>query len=148
MAKEKKIAVCKQHWAAFVSRGIIVLILIIVSVANWKENQTAAVALLIAAVVVVLYALLSYKLTYISLTETKITGHKGIIKSATLSSPLSKIQDVGIGNGLFGKIFGYHTITLSTAGSSGPEYKFGCMAKAKAFVEAVEEQIKKVNKAN
>lgn len=135
MEKEKQIMVCRQHWAAFLLKGIIAFFCIVMGF--------TVPPLLFVGLFIVLWAFISYKTTYIALTETKLTGHKGFIKSRTLTVPLSKVQDIIIGNGLMGKIFGYHNISIASAGLSDNGDPFRCMAKAPAFVDAVQKQIEK-----
>ena len=130
MAKEKKLAVCKCHWTYFFKDVVLCVILTIV-----------AIILFAIVVLAVLEIFITRKTTYIALTETTIVGHKGFIKSQTLTTSLTKVQDMGLSNGLFGKIFGYHTITISSAGSAGTEFVFKHMAKGQAFVDAVQAAI-------
>ena len=140
--KEKNIAVCRKHWSCFILPVffvVICLLLAIVALLSLSDGGAGAVCivLLVAAAVVLLNALIGYKTTYIALTETKIIGHIGFIRSRTLMTPLSKIQNVGLSNGLLGKILDYHTVTLSDAGGSLTEYVFKRMAHARDFADAV-----------
>lgn len=136
MEKEKKLMVCRQHWATFLLKGILALFCIAVGFGGARP-------LIFVGLFIILYAVISYMTTYAALTETKLIGHVGFLKSKTLTTQLSKIQDIGIENGLLGKIFGYHTIVFTNAGTAGAEMVFKNMAKAHAFVDAVQKQIEK-----
>ncbi|GEM_PF-2251764 len=61
--------------------------------------------------------LLRYASNKIVLYEGHIEGKTGLIKTKKLNSPLDKVQSVSVSSGLFGKIFGYGTISITTAGS-------------------------------
>lgn len=142
---DKKISECRQHWTGFILHGILAFFSFMSGISGITEggdNSTEAAVLSFAvALLFVLYIFISYKFTYIRLTDKKIEGHTGFIKSKTLSTPLSKVQSIGLSNGLMGKIFKYHTITIDNAGTSITEYKFKRMAHAKEFVQSVEKEI-------
>lgn len=106
-------------------------------------NGAIVVALpfLAAAVILFGHAYITYRTTYIAITETKIIGHMGFIKSKTMSTPLSKVQSIGLSNGLLGKIFGYHTVSVSHAGTDKIDFIFHHMAKAEDFSDKVNEYI-------
>lgn len=141
MAKEERLAVCKQHWAVAIIPGLIVALLVVFAISIMDVDPIVSIVVLVIAAIIVLCKIISYNTCYIALTKTKVIGHIGFIKSKSLSAPLSKVQDISISNGLFGKIFGYHTITFDTAGTGHTEFVFRYMAKAQAFVDAVQEQI-------
>ena len=152
MFEEKKLAICRPHWTGFIGQGILctcfvilaVIFLIVPEAIAELETNTAHALVIISLVIAAIIALrifISIKFTYLELTETKLIGHKGFIKSKTLTTPLSRVQDVGISNGLFGKIFGYHTISISSAGTAGTEFVFKNMANARAFSDAVQNAI-------
>ena len=147
MAKEKKLAICRCHWTYFVKDAILCVIfvlaafLIAASHAFDEASLFVSIALSAIAVYLILRIMITRKTTYIALTETTIVGRKGFIKSRTLTTSLAKVQDMGLSNGLFGKIFGYHTVTISSAGSAGTEFVFHHMAKAQKFVDAVQAAI-------
>ena len=144
MAKENRIAVCRRHWSAFFLPGLIGVIFFVLGIASLKLDDWSAWYLIIPLIIVVGcagYIYISYQTTYILLTTTSVIGHKGFIKSHTLTAPLSKVQDMGLSNGLGGKILGYHTVTLSSAGSARTEFVFPHMARAQKFVDAVQETI-------
>lgn len=141
MAKEKKIAVCRQHWTAFVVPAFIALLLFVTLVSSLGHISIDTALFLLAMIALcALDIFISYKTTYIAITETKLIGHIGFIRSKTLATPLSKVQNIGISNGLLGKIFRYHTITIDNAGTGTSEFVFKRMAKAEEFVSLVHDR--------
>lgn len=144
MKKEKLIAECRLHWTVFALEGLFIVLLIAAGIAGSIYADGAivvALPFLVAAVILFAHAYITYRTTYIAITETKIIGHMGFIKSKTMSTPLSKVQSIGLSNGLLGKIFGYHTVTVSHAGTDRIDFIFHHMAKAEEFSEKVNEYI-------
>lgn len=131
---------CKKHWSIFVTRGFFSLIFLLIALAE-SDNGDAPKVFITIAVLILLPAIILYLTEYIAIDGNTLVGHKGFIRSRRLSCPLSKVQQVSIGNGLFGKIFRYHTVTVATAGTGTVEFVFHQMAKAQAFVDAVNERI-------
>lgn len=148
MAKEKQIAVCRRHWSGFFVPGFFCALFVLGAAAalfidaEIGHRLLAMLIMLAIAAVIAGYIFVSYKFTYsIVLTETKLVGHKGLVRSKTLTAPLSKVQDIGLSNGLMGKILGYHTVTISSAGTASTEFVFIHMARAQEFVDAVNDSI-------
>lgn len=138
--KERKLVVCRKHWTVFLWNGILSAVLIafgvyMISDTELKAGISASVLMFLPAVILILSAVITYKTDYITLTEKRIIGHEGFIRSRKISAPLSKVQNIEISNGLFGKIFGYHTLIIDNAGTSGKEFKFKRATNAERFVE-------------
>ncbi len=74
----------------------------------------------------------------LTLTSTRLCGKTGLIKTNSLDSKLDKIQSVSVKSGLFGKIFGYGDITVTTAGST---VKFSCIGGAEQLKRLIMSQI-------
>lgn len=127
---------CQTAKVFTVLDAIFLAFLLIIGVCFLFASTVLGVIVIIATVIWGIYEWLLYKGRYVSLNGTLITGHDGIIKSRKLVSPVNKVQDIGISNGLFGKIFHYHTIVISTAGSNGAEYRYPHMANAEELQEA------------
>lgn len=72
--------------------------------------------------------------TELTLTNTRVIGKTGIIKTESLDSKLDKVQSVAVKNGLWGKIFGYGTVCITTAGSV---VNFKDISKPEKFKQAV-----------
>lgn len=135
------IAMCRPHWAGYVKSVFVMIIMIVAGCFTFNSSRIIAALLFLQAVCIVIGIIIDSKTTYIALTGRKIVAHVGFINSKTLSTPLSKVQNIGLSNGLLGKLFGYHTILISDAGTSGTEYKFPRMANAIEFVNAVQDRM-------
>ncbi len=88
--------------------------------------------------------LLSFASNKIVLYEGHIEGKTGIIRTKKLNSPLDKVQSVSVSSGLFGKIFGYGTITITTAAST---IAFAGIKGANRLNELINEQVEKASEA-
>lgn len=132
--KENVVVACKLHWTGWVLHAIIGALFLINAFRYLFTGYWSTFAFyMILALGFGGYAYLSTLTTTLSLTETSVVGKTGIIKSKKLASPMSKVQDVGVSNGLFGKIFGYSTVTVSTAGSGYTEYVFTHVVNGEQF---------------
>ena len=134
---EKIIVECKPHWIGIVIPGAIALLFFLISLTYLLDGSFSD--FLIFFVIFAVFAgicYLSVKDASLIMTETAIIGKTGIIRTKQLTSPIQKVQDISVSNGLFGKIFKYYTITVATAGTAGTEYKFKHMKNGKALQDA------------
>ncbi|MBO7073157.1 MAG: PH domain-containing protein [Acetobacter sp.] len=76
--------------------------------------------------------------TELAFTNSRVVGKIGLISTKTMDSPLNKIQHCSVEQGIFGRIFGYSTIKISSA--SG-EFLFRDIKKAENFKQKLMEQI-------
>ena len=137
MNSKDYLVVCRKHWFIFVVPGILALLFFLIGITAGEIST--AIVFIVIAILVIVKPIITYNTDYIALTETKVVAHKGLIRSARLSAPISKIQNVGIGNGLFGKIFRYHTITIDNAGTGKTEFVFKNATNALALEAKIEE---------
>ena len=137
MNKNDYLVVCRKHWFVFVWPGVIALFCILIGIGAGEIST--AIIFIVIAVLVIARPIIIYHTDYIAVTPTKVVAHKGLIRSTRLSAPISKIQNVGIGNGLFGKIFRYHTITIDNAGTGKTEFVFRNATNALELERVIEE---------
>lgn len=142
MNSNNDVLMCRRHWITF-AKDIVLIVLILIAAIIFGRGTSGIIPLILVVVAIVLFlrALIAYKSTYIRLTETSVIGHVGFLNSKTLTTAIVKVQDISLSNGLFGKIFGYHTIRISNAGSAGTEYVFTHMTNAQKLVEEVQARI-------
>ena len=76
--------------------------------------------------------------TRLNITTKRVTGHSGLINTNQLDSPLNKISGVQVQQGLFGKIFNYGTISISTASTV---FRFRYIDKPNEFRTVLNNQI-------
>ncbi len=68
--------------------------------------------------------ILTYLTTELALTDKRMIGKTGIIKTESMDASLDKIQTVSVSSGLFGKIFGYGNVKISLASLESFRYQF------------------------
>lgn len=134
---EEYVAVCRKHWF-IVFRAIVIGLLIFLFCAQWEGNAFFNIIRIGIPLLIIISAIIQYKTNYIGVTRTKIDVHMGFIKTTDSSTPLNKIQAISLSSGLFGKIFGYHKITIDHAGTGRSEYQFPNMANARDFANVLE----------
>lgn len=132
--REKIVVECETHWM----RSLIPILLLLFSLWGaviflFSGKFTDFGIMLVPVFVCTLVILIQQKTSYLRMTETAIIGKVGLIRTKKMASPISKVNDVSIHSGLFGKIFGYSTVHISTAGSIGAEYTFKYVKGGKAF---------------
>ena len=134
---EEYIAVCRKH-PFIIIRAIVIGLGIFLFSLQWRGNLLYDVVRIGIPLLIIASAIIQYCTNYIGVTRTKIDVHMGFIKTTDSSTPLNKIQAISLSSGLFGKIFGYHKITIDHAGTGRSEYQFRDMADAKDFVNVLE----------
>jgi len=85
-------------------------------------------------------AIIDVLCTELGITNKKILGKTGLIRTYVMDSPLNKINNVFVSNGLFGKIFNYGNVIVTTAAQS---YKYRFVSDPNFFRAAVMNQIDK-----
>lgn len=79
----------------------------------------------------------------LAVTTKRVIGKMGVIRTQSLDSPINKVQNTEITQGLGGKIFNYGTVAITTAagaynftGVKSPnEFKSAVMAQIEAYEE-------------
>lgn len=94
--------------------------------------------LLLIPVFKALKTTITYLNTELAITNKRVVGKAGFINSASLDAPLNKIQNVAVSSGLFGKIFNYGNVKITTAAGA---FNFAGIKNADAFKGMVMAQI-------
>ena len=71
-------------------------------------------------------------------TNKKVIGKVGIINTKRLDAPLNKVDNVSVSSGLFGKIFGYGTIVVSSTSS---KFEFAYIKSPEVFRTKIMDQV-------
>lgn len=82
--------------------------------------------------------LIKYFTTKLEITNRRIKGKTGLINTNELDSPLNKINGIQVKQGLFGKIFKYGTIIITTSSSV---FEFDYVTKPNEFKTILNNQI-------
>lgn len=111
---EKIIYKCKTHWMALLIPGIIGVIFFLMGAIGLTgtKNKEVAIFFLVFAIAALFLPFFQFKTNKLILTDRRIYGKTGIIRTQSLTSPIQKIQTVNIDKGILGRIFGYADITI------------------------------------
>lgn len=131
---EEIIGISNQHWIALVPRGLIAAFFILGGLTDISIFPIFA----IIALIIMAGPLIRFATTELAYTNRRLIGKRGLIKTSTMDSPLNKINNVSVSNGLFGKIFGYGNILVTT--SSGG-YLYKGVARPENFKAALMNQV-------
>ena len=99
---------CKTHWIVLLWPTIIAgffFLMFIVGLFD-AEIRGASFSFLVMALLVFGIPFLRVKTDHLVLTDKQIYGKTGIIKTQSLSAPISKIQTVNINSSLLGRVLG------------------------------------------
>ena len=118
--------------------GIISIGLFFLTAAGFDFDISGMVAGLIIAVAVFSKPAITVFTTELSLTNRRIVGKTGFFKTKTLDFPIKKINSIYVEQKLFGKIFNYSTVNVSSA--SGV-FQYNMVKNAENFRQIVSEQI-------
>jgi membrane protein YdbS with pleckstrin-like domain len=140
MKVEENIVIkCEPHWWAWIGPviwAVFFALLAVFRVFSEDRDWSFIVTLLVIALIFVVIAICRKFGNYLLLTESKVIGKRGIIRISKLVSPVWKIQGVTVSKGLIGRILGFSTIGVDTAGTGTVEYKFKYIKNADEFQEA------------
>lgn len=84
--------------------------------------------------------LIKFFTTKLIITNKRVNGKTGLINTNELDSPLNKINGVQVKQGLFGKIFNYGTVSITTASTA---FNFDYIDKPNEFKNILNNQIEK-----
>lgn len=91
-------------------------------------------------VVWIIKDLIKFFTTKLIITNKRVSGKTGLINTNELDSPLNKINGVQVRQGLFGKIFNYGTVSITTASTV---FNFDYIDKPNEFKTILNNQIEK-----
>jgi|SRR3972149_6790428 len=87
-------------------------------------------------------ALIRMFTTEIGVTDRRVIGKTGLIRRSSIDTVLDKVSNIGADQGIFGRMFGYGTITVTTGGE---KVAFVGISHAADFRRAVAQQMEAYN---
>ena len=125
--------------------GLIALCSIYLMIAAKGASSAVIIGLFLLAFCIILALYLVFRVlkAELSLTNKKILGKVGIIITTAMDAPLNKINNVTVIQSLFGKIFKYGKIVITT--SSG-NYNYNFVSEPDEFRKLVMNQIDEFDK--
>jgi uncharacterized membrane protein YdbT with pleckstrin-like domain len=113
------------HWIVFVGPVIFAAIFGLAGLPLLFTQNTAAVGLLflVFAGFLVLLGYLSQKATEMAVTNKRILIKTGLVKRRTLELLLSKVESIGVEEGLLGRLLGYGSVVVHGIGGTPEPFK-------------------------
>lgn len=127
--------------------GILLFALMLIGSLAADSFSNAVTGIFGGLVVAVILSIPAIKLLVsntLAVTDKKIFGRIGLIKTVEMNSPIHQIQNVKVSNGLLGKIFKYGTVNITT--TSGV-YDFKYIKNPNEFKNTVMAQISRSEEA-
>lgn len=115
-------------------------IFLIESIVFTSLGGTIGMFPLIIAILIIAPAVIKYFYTNLILSSELISGETGLLKKETLNAPLDKINGIYISKGIFGRLFGYGNINISTSSNN---FSFKGISNCEEFKDKVFEKIEK-----
>jgi membrane protein YdbS with pleckstrin-like domain len=112
------------HWIIFIGGGIVAFMLLVffalpMAIAiQAGSNSAAGWLVLILPVFIMLPAVVTYLTSELVITDKRILIKVGFIQRRTLEMFISKIESVGVNQGLVGRLLDYGTVTIRGTGGS------------------------------
>ena len=105
--------------------------------------------LLIIAVIWLIYRILLWRSIVYALTNRRVIMKMGIIGAKHSEAPVDKIQNIFLGQGILGRLFGYGEIEISTAGIMGlPTIRWKWIPHPRAVLYRMNVSLEKIKKRN
>ena len=110
----------RLHWKIFVPAVLLVLLCIpVIMVAlDGGLNPYLCLSLLLVPLIVFLAALLTWHFSEFGVTDKRVLIKTGILSRHTLETLLTKVENIGVEQSLWGRLFGYGTIYVTGTGST------------------------------
>lgn len=137
---EQVITKIEVHWACFIPRIILAVLFILIGLSSF---DSALGGLLIGAIILIPVAIRMFT-TQLMLTNKRIFGQVGLVNTKAMDAPLNKINTISVTSGLFGKIFGYGNLHLTTSSGS---YDYKGVKNPEIFRRAVMDEIDNFDEA-
>ncbi|MDQ6886447.1 MAG: PH domain-containing protein [Gemmatimonadota bacterium] len=126
----------RPHWRLYLP-ALLPLTGLIVSLVS--DSRPIAIFFLILTALVAAIAHIAYRSSEFGVTTKRVIIKTGWLKRRTLEMLLSKIENVGVDQGLAARLFGYGSITVT--GTGGTHENFRNIARPLEFRKQVQGQI-------
>jgi uncharacterized membrane protein YdbT with pleckstrin-like domain len=142
MAGEKVIYRTKLHWVIFLWSAIFLIIAIV----GFAGGSGAVGGLFILLTVLAgISSFLNYSTSEFGVTNKRVLVKVGWIRRHSLETLLTKVEGIGVDQGILGRIVGYGTIVVTgTGGTKEPFHKIDTPLE---FRKRVQEQIAAVQES-
>lgn len=114
------------HWVGFTGSFGVTALTVVLALVAWlapvKELWYVVAPLALAAVVMLVAAYITFKTSEFAVTDRRVIIKVGFIQRRTLETMLSKVEAVGVDQGLLGRLFRFGTITVTGTGGTHEQF--------------------------
>jgi uncharacterized membrane protein YdbT with pleckstrin-like domain len=142
LAGERVVYRARVHWIIFATAIVVIALGIVLAIvlgvyqpAYWYLGAAlAGIGLLLAIAPAIHYASSEF-----AVTDKRVVAKLGFIERESLETLLSKIEAIGVDQGILGRMLGYGTITIT--GTGGTEESFPRIADPLEFRRQIQSQV-------
>ena len=128
------------HWVAFVTRALLIVVLLVLAAfAFWWDLPVVGGVLIALSLVPLAWAYITQTSSEFAVTNKRVVIKVGWIQRNTLELLLSKVEAIGVDQGVLGRLMGFGTITVT--GTGGTDEQFRMIAKPLEFRRQVQAQV-------
>lgn len=132
----------RMHWIVFKSAFIYAVIAALLFSAGKQVEEVWGVVFAVIAFIVGLNALIIFLTSEFAVTSHRVIVKAGFIRRASLEILLSKVEAIGVRQGILGRILGYGNVHIT--GSGGTRDPFRKIANPLEFRKRAQEQISSI----
>jgi membrane protein YdbS with pleckstrin-like domain len=132
----------RAHLHKFIYVGPVLLSLLLLAAGSWALlNELTLMGLIVVALAALplAWAYVSYTSSEFAVTNKRLIIKVGWIQRRTLETMLSKVEAIGVDQTVFGRMFGFGTITVT--GTGGTKEPFANIADPLDFRRQVQAQV-------
>jgi len=142
MSGESVIYRARKHWVVF--RWSVIFFVLWLSITG-RGEPSIAVLWLILAIVTGISSLIDYITSEFGITNKRLIIKEGFIRRRSLELLLTKVESIQVDQGIFGRMLGYGTITISGTGSTREHFRK--ISSPFKFRKKAQEQIASIQEA-
>jgi membrane protein YdbS with pleckstrin-like domain len=142
LAGERIVYRARVHWSIFATSIVVIALgigLAIVLGVYQPEYWYAGAALAGVGLLLAIGPAIRYASSEFAVTDKRVVAKLGFIERESLETLLSKIEAIGVDQGIVGRMLGYGTITIT--GTGGTEESFPRIADPLEFRREIQSQV-------
>jgi uncharacterized membrane protein YdbT with pleckstrin-like domain len=142
LAGERVVYRARLHWSIFATSIVVIALGIALAVVlrvYQPEYWPAGAALAGIGLLLAIGPAIHYASSEFAVTDMRVVAKLGFIERESLETLLSKIEAIGVDQGIVGRMLGYGTITIT--GTGGTEESFPRIADPLEFRRQIQSQV-------
>ena len=116
MPNEYVVCTAKVHWCVYIPGAILLGLAFLNGVAGGFGGNPMVSVFIMAAVIFLIRARLIQTCTEVAVTSKRVIVKTGMVRRHTVELNHSKLESFQVSQGIFGRILGYGTLTITGTG--------------------------------